>query len=60
MAVQGAGAPNLAVVGLQIAKQSQVANAKVVADALDTAREIAESAPSGGGGGLGQTVDTKA
>ncbi|MBT5264188.1 MAG: hypothetical protein HOL85_05110 [Rhodospirillaceae bacterium] len=59
MAITNAASPTLAHVGLQIAKQTQLAEAQVVESALQASKEIAESAPSGGGGG-GHSVDIKA
>ena len=52
MAVSSAGAAqSLAVVALNVAKQSQAANAQVVQSAVETARVIAETNQSASGSG---------
>ena len=58
MAVSSVGAAqSLAVVGFNITKQSQAANAQVVQSAVETAKVIAETNQSAAGGA---SVDIKA
>jgi hypothetical protein len=54
MSIASVAEGGLATVGLQIAKQSQLTQAQVVTSALETATEIADSAPAGNGAAEGR------